>query len=190
MIICTMEKPEGKESLSSFRAEIYDPASTPWEEVRAEIVDIEHSAFGDTSFTEDILAEGFQDADSIVVIMRDEHTRKIVGFAYALPAEKVYPEEFPDRHASKDTAYVYDVAFDPSHQHRGLLPTLMQTFENEIIGRGFSFLEIDAANVHTAEGVETYADKIRKNNRGRILKEEAHDSEYGPQVFFRIDLRK
>lgn len=173
------------------RIEIYDQSSLPWESIREEILGIELSAFGpEKAFDEKMLKMDFKDPKSVIVLARDKNTSKIVGFTYAKSTAETYPEDYPERENSVDTAYIYDTAFAPEYQGEGLVSPLMKELERQLVSKGYRFLERDAANTRDGlkAGKETYADKIRRNYQGRILKEEAHDSEYGPQIFFRMRL--
>ena len=68
---------------------------------------------------------------------------------------------------------------------------LLDKLDEELSRRGYMFIERDAADDKGSEGTEeNYADKLRKNYRERIVAEESHDSEYGPQVFFRMRARE
>ncbi|TSC68827.1 MAG: hypothetical protein G01um101466_300 [Parcubacteria group bacterium Gr01-1014_66] len=182
-----------REEKEVYRPEIYNPDKLPWDKIREDILKIEESAYGEEDlFGEEVLQNDFEDPDNIVVILRDIATEKIIGFTYAKPTLKSYPEDFPEREMSKDTAYIYYTVIEKSYQGKGLVSSLLNKLEDELVRRGFSFVERDAANDREGEqsGAETYADKLRKNYQERILKEEAHDSEFGPQVFFRMSLPK
>ena len=98
------------------RLEVYNPEKMPWGEIREDILNIEASAFEGDTFGEELLQRDFEDSDNIVVLMRDANTRKIVGFTYAKPTVKTYPEDFPEREMSADTAYIYDTALEKSYQ--------------------------------------------------------------------------
>ncbi len=174
--------------------EVYNPQKLSWDEIGQKIVEIELSASGEKpGLDEEILKEAFEDSSSVAIITKDTRDGKIVGFTIAQPTAVIYPEDFPDRQPSEDTAYITDSAFEKSYQGHGLIVPMIEELERQLIAKGFSFMERDSADDKkdkdsTTE--ETYADKIRKNYKDRILKEESHDSEYGPQVFFRIRLKK
>ncbi len=183
----------GSEFLKRCRVEVYDPKQVSWEEIGGDILGVELSASGaEGALDEETLRKGFEDPESVIVLMRDSVTNKIVGFTYAKPAVKTYQEDFPERQATEDTAYIYDTEIQEQYQGRGLVSVLIAKLEQELLVRGFSFIERDADNNRDSgkPDAETYADKIRKNYRGRIIKEEPHDSEYGQQVYFRIRLNK
>ncbi len=172
----------------NLRFDVYDPEQTPWENVKNEVVRVEVSAFGeDKAFDEEILQKDFEDPSTIIILAKDSTTDEIIGFSYAKPTVKTYPEDFPDRQGNDDTAYIYDTALEKSHQGKKIVGPLTEKLEGELMRKGYSFVERDSADSSAAEE-ETYADKIRRNYSGRIIKEEVHESEYGPQVFFRIKL--
>ena len=167
--------------------EIYDAKKTPWNEIKDDIMRIEISSSGEKpGLDEEILKEAFEDPASIIIITKDMGKNKIVGFSLAGPAAIAYLEDYPERPTNDDTAYIWDSAFEKGYQGHGLIAPVNEEMEQQLTKRGFSFMERDVANDKkdkdsTTE--ETYADKIRKNYKGRIIKEESHDSEYGPQVF-------
>ena len=186
-------KPDSQELKDSCIVEIYDPKKISWNEIKEDILRVEISAFGEEkAFDEEMLQEAFENPDSIVIMTRDAKTNRIVGFTYAEPTVTAYPEEYPERETRTDTAYISDSAFEDLYQGHGLISPMMEELENQLVQRGFSFMERDSADSKRDESFneETYAQKIRKNYGNRIVKEEFHDSEYGPQVFFRIKLRR
>lgn len=185
-----------EEIAENFNCEVYNPRKVSWEEIKDDILRIELSAFSEEkAFDEKILKRDFEDPDSVIVLMINNVTNKIIGFSYAKPTIKVYPEDFPNREANEDTAYIYDTALEESYQGKKLVKNLLDKIDTELVNRGFSFIERDSADYLKDEKSEnnkkeTYADKIRKNYQDRIIKEEMHDSEFGPQVFFRMSLKK
>ena len=184
-----VEMPHNVESSPQHKVEIYNSEELPWDTIKEDILGVELSAFGEEeAFGEDMLERDFRDTDSVIVLMRDVKLDRIVGFTYAKPVTKTYPEDFPERVPSKDTAYVYDTALEKEYQGKGLVGSLLAKLDEELVRRGFSFVERDSANYAEGGEKETYADKIRRNYKDRIVYEESHDSEYGPQVFFRIRL--
>lgn len=186
----SQEIQRSEESGSNYEVEVYRPEEIPWDTIKEDILRIDSSASEGEPFPEEMLERDFQDPDTTVILMRDRQTDAIVGFSYAKPTTKTYPEDFPERPASQDTAYIYYTALDTSHQGQGLVVPLLEKLDEELSRRGYMFIERDAADDKGEETEESYADKLRKNYRERIVAEESHDSEYGPQVFFRMRTRK
>jgi len=160
---------------------VYDPQSMTWDRIEPDVVRIEREQFGDGAFDEEYLAGEFTDPENTAVVLIDSVSERVAGFTYAVPASLV------DRAYSspnKGTAYVCDTAIDFAHQGRGLVGAIMTVLEEQLRCRGYRYLERDAA-------VENgYAAKIERAYAGRIVTQgEPQVSEYGPQVFFRIDLQ-
>lgn len=170
---------------------VYDSKKVAWSKIKDEILSIEKSAFDETQvFGEEILKRDFEDPDNVVVVIKNS-SGKIVGFTYAKPTAKTYPEDFPERKPNEDTAYIYDTAIEKSYQGKKLVRLLLKRLDQELVDRGYSFIERDSSNSRkngSERQDETYTDKIRKKYKDKIVKEELHDSEYGPQVFFKIKL--
>lgn len=163
------------------RAELFDPESIAWDRIAPDVIRIEREQFGDGAFDEEYLADEFTDPENTVVVLIDTVSERVAGFTYVVPASLM------DRvHSShkKGTAYVCDTAIDFAHQGRGLVGAMMTVLEKQLRRRGYRYLERDAA-------VENgYAAKIERAYVGRIVTQgEPQLTEYGLQVFFRIDLQ-
>jgi len=182
------------EVLKNCRAELLKPGENSWKTIRQDIMDIEHSAYKEEeTFDEETLQEDLENPTSIVAILRDTTTGKIIGYSYAQPTSVVYPEFYPERKHAKNTAYITNTAIHPQYQKKRLLPVLLKKLEDELKEKGYAFIERDSADNRekVKEKEETYADKIKKNNADRIIAEEQWSSEdYGQQRFFRIRLEK
>ncbi|MEK7478998.1 MAG: GNAT family N-acetyltransferase [Patescibacteria group bacterium] len=180
--------------------EVFDLNMLSWKYVGKNIMAVELSAFGEErSFGEETLENDFMNPENTIVILRDAQAEEIIGFTYAKPTVEAYPEDFPERSVSEDTAYIYDTALKKEYQGKGLVQVLIERLEGELAKKGYRFIERDSAD-YSPESVskidertgakrETYADKVRKTYGERIEREEKHDSEYGSQVFFRIRLK-
>ncbi len=171
--------------------EVYDPKVTPWSVLRDEFIAVEHLAFGqELSFDDTTIDNDMQHPGTVAVLMRDSTTQELVGFVYARPTLVVYPERHPERDGSRDTAYICDTALLPNYQGHGLVGALVTRLEEELEHRDYKFIERDSSDAKNPGSNESYADKVRKNYSDRIVKEEKHESAFGPQVFFRIRLRE
>ena len=164
-------------------AEFYDPVKEPWVAVRDAIMRIETEEGEEEALDEGELAHYFTDPKSTTVFLREEGTRRIVGYTNAVSAEGLYDEEFyPERGGDPHTAYIMDTAIEQTHRGQHLVGKLMAALEAELKRKGYTHIERDAATDNR------YAENIQKAYGERILFSEPHDSEYGPQVFFRIKL--
>ena len=164
-------------------AELYDPMGEPWEAIRDTIIRIESEQFGDGAFDEETLKNYFTDSNSTTVFLREEGTRHIIGFTNAVPTNGLYDDEFhPERAFDPHTAYIMDTAIDRAYTGRHLVGKLMTVLEEELRRKGYTHIERDAATANR------YAANIEKIYGERILFSKPHDSEWGPQVFFRIKL--
>jgi hypothetical protein len=169
--------------------EVYNPLEVPWEQIKDDILRIERVHFGDNAFDEATFIDAFADLDGAHVLLRDTHNRRVVGFTYALPAEKSYDEEFhPERlneirALDARVAYIEDTAIDPEYTGHRLVGPLIAKLEEALVKKGYGYLDRDAAVVNN------YAANIAKAYGDRIVARYPHDSRYGPQVFFRIRLQ-
>ncbi|MBV9279025.1 MAG: GNAT family N-acetyltransferase [Chloroflexi bacterium] len=161
------------------RVEVYRPSIRAWKEIRGDIVRLEREAFGEGAFEPWYLRRELNDRANVVVLMREGATGSVVGFTCAAPFVNVEG----GGGATKDTAYVLDTVIDERSRGQGLVGGMMRLLEAELRRRGFRFLERDAAVAHG------YAANIAKAYAGRIVHQgESHESEWGPQVRFRIRL--
>lgn len=161
-------------------AAVHRPSWPGWLRIRADIVRIENEQFGEGAFDEEYLAYEFTRPVNTVVLLRDAITGTVVGFTYAVPVGEIDPDR---ERESGETAYICDTVLDGAHQGMGLVARLMRVLENELRVRGYRFIERDAAvgNGYAAAIERAYGDRI-------VGQGEPHDSEYGPQTFFRIRL--
>ena len=184
---------EQNEVLKRYRVEVYNQETLAWSEIKKDILEIENDAFGEEAFDEEMFKEDFENPESVVVLLRDTSTNRVIGFTYAQPTTSVYPGSYPERKSSDDTAYVADTVIHPEYRGKGFLKILMNNLESELLKRGYTFMERDSADDRTnlKEGEETFADKIKKNNLDKIIAEKRWSSEeYGMQRFFRMRLDK
>ncbi|MBI1975256.1 MAG: hypothetical protein HYS57_02770 [Parcubacteria group bacterium] len=162
--IIKAETERRREILESCKIEIYNPEALPWDEIKEDILRMETDAFDAEAFDEETLREDFENPKNIVVLLRDTASNRVVGFTYAEPTTAVYPELFPERKSSEDTAYISDTVIHLKYRKIGLLPLLMHKLGSELLKRGYLFMERDSADDRTnlKEGEETYADKVKK----------------------------
>lgn len=177
---------------SNYPTEIYNPQTTPWESIKDNVVRIEHSHFGENAYSEEKLKEYFNRPDCTVALLRDPQTHTVVGFSYTTPAETEYDEEFhPERLEELEqldgkSAYIGDTAIDRSYMGKHLVEKMMRTLEDELVRKGYRYMERDAATANN------YAVNIKKtyeaNGRLVYAEPEPHKSKYGSQQFFRMRL--
>jgi len=157
-----------------FITEIFDPETQSFEEIKEDILSIEHEAFGEHSFPDEWFPRDFcKEKENVVVLLRGPASKKVIGFTYAKPITNEKP----------DTAFIWNTAIQKNFQHQGLVGLLMETLEKELMKRGFKYMEREAAYNNG------YADKIAKHYKGRIVEQsEPHEVFHDTQVFFRIKL--
>lgn len=174
---------DNAEIINRCKAELFDPQKQNWEEIKDSILEIEKAHFGAKAFTERIFKPAFENPETTAVLLKDTQNNKIVGFSYAEPVKRAYRHGYDSpRSIMPKTAYISDTAIDPEYTGHGLVGKIMEVMEKELIRLGYEYLERDAA-------IENgYAEKIMKVYKDRILIAKPHDSEYGPQIFFRIKL--
>lgn len=167
----------------------HTPNSSIWRSMRDDILEIEQHHFGNKAFTEEVFEHYFSNPNTIIVLINQRLTNRVVGFLFTVPAFEAYEDNFhPDRKISNQnrldrTAYVEDIAIHKDHMGLGLGSRLMKTLENELWKQSYRFLELDALTHNN------YAANIAKNYADRIIDQSGpHKSYYGPQVYFSIRL--
>jgi hypothetical protein len=161
-------------------AHIWQPATESWHLLEPDIMFLERQAFGDKAFEAKHLKTELTDPTHVVALLRDGGTSRVMGFTYAIPVTEVEPHRAP---AAANTAYIADTVLEEGLRGRRLVGVLMASLEDELRRRGFKFLERHAAVAHG------YAAKISKHYSTRIeAQRRPNESEWGPQVFFRIRL--
>lgn len=155
--------------INSYRVDLFQFTPQSWALVKNDILRIEKSCFEGKGYSEETFRKDFSETTTTVVLLRDSKGR-VIGYTYTLPKGKPY------------TANVESTAIDPEFQRRGFVGKLIGRLEEELIKRGFKFIERDAA---IGNG---YADSIQRHYGDRILEWHDHPSDYGPQRFFRIRL--
>ncbi len=160
-------------------AEIFNNSPSMWADIQEKILYLEKEAFGSRSFTQQALEMDFLDSKNIIILLKEEDRKKIIGFTYAKPREP----ETNDSPANKgETAWVWDTVIEKKHRGKGYLGTMMTSLEEELKRRGFRYLERNALVANN------FAKNIDKHYRERIIKKFSLESEWGPQIFFRIKL--
>jgi hypothetical protein len=167
----------------------YDRTQHLWDTIKDDITLIDELAFGDQSFSEEVLEYWITDPRCITVFLIDSISEHIIGFTFAAPTQMVYEEYLPEyyvqdlhRTAEDTTAYIANTVIHPGYVGNHLVGPMTGELKRLLRAQGYTHVERDAAEENN------YADNIRKNEPGKIEQEEAHDSDYGPQVFFRIKL--
>jgi ribosomal protein S18 acetylase RimI-like enzyme len=163
----------------SFRAELFDPSIPAWLKIKDAVVAIEQEGFEIEPFTEAILETDFLEPENIVVLLKKGDSEEVLGFTYAKPFE---PETAGSPAAPGETAWMWDTVIQKEYRDKGLLGVMMETLEEELRRRGFTYLE---RNAREANG---FAQSITKHYKERIIESFPLDSKWGPQVFFRIKL--
>ncbi len=148
-----------------------------WNKVKKDILRIEGECFGEEGYDEETFRKDFSKSSATIVLLRSSGL--IIGYTYALSVNVERPLRWLERN---ETALVASTAITSDYQHRGLVRELIGKLEEELKGKGFKFIERDAA---IANG---YADSIQRHYGRRIVESHDHKSKYGPQRFFRIRL--
>lgn len=151
-----------------------------WRNVAGDIMRIEREAFGKGAFVESYLRYEFQDLANIVVVLLARESARVVGFTIAGPVGTTYQHRFLE---SRETAYISDTVIEEASRGQGLVGLMMTCLEAELKMVGYRFVERHAAVEYG------YADKIARHYGDRVMfRSQPRDSEWGPQVFFRIRL--
>ena len=143
------------------------------------------NAFGKTiGMKYDEAAEYLMNFVNTVVVIREDNSHRIVGYSIAEPSTQVYPDNdlYTDRKPTIDTAYLTITVIAPSKRGQHLFEHLELALKTELIVKGFEYLEIDAS-AEVADGKESFADKIIKNNSNRIVETKIHNSPLGKQMY-------
>lgn len=160
--------------------QVHPCTDVAWNAVQTDVLRIERELFGATAFDEDYLRDEFCNPRNVVIVLIDPSLSRIVGYAWASPIgdmEGIRIEE------SSTTAYIANIAIDFSYQRKHLTGPVMDLLEAELRIRRYSFWETDAVvrNRFAANLAKVYSERI-------VHQSGPHESEYGPQMFFRIRL--
>jgi hypothetical protein len=144
-----------------------------WDEVKVAITEIEALCFGDKAWPRQRLAQEFNRATRIVILLWAADEADPIGYTVAEP--------WPAYDGQK-TAYIGNTAIHPSHHGRGAVALMLRALYHELRAEGYAFVERDAA---VANG---YAWNIVKHAlaTGDLIEQRPHDSSYGPQLFIRM----
>lgn len=150
---------------------LYDPATLSWEEVRLDVLNIEHATFPNKPFDEKDLEAFFKSKSSIIVFLKAGTS--IVGYTLGHPDQEHYK-----------SLYIFTTGIEERFQGKGHVAELMRVLEQEAKNRGFTHITRDA---RIDNG---YADAITRHYGSRIdpLQTGEHDSLWGRQRFFKIAL--
>ena len=116
-----------------------------------------------------MLESNFINPDTVAVLAY--YGQSIIGFTYCVPKKK-----------DKLTAHIDDTVIHPDFQGKKIVGLIMDVLEKTLLSHGYTYVSRDAA---VSNG---YADKIEKHYGSRILVKRDHDSMYGPQRYFKIQL--
>lgn len=171
--------------------ELFYPPSASWDEewrkIREDVLAIEKAQFEDPS-PESLFIRRFQEPATIVVLLRDTKTKKIVGFTYSIPLLNYaagkgenFREDIERKDEGRKTAYSMSIALHPHYTGHRLSPKLGDALEKFLKEhRRYEFIEFDATEKNG------YAKKVYENSKDRIVSGPyPHDSSLGRQVFFR-----
>ncbi len=163
------EAPHTPESAPTVRAELFDPSTETWKDVRRDILELEELCFPGKVFPEASLRSDFENPENIAVVLRKEDG--VIGFSYGAPDRKV-----------ENAIKIHTTEIHPEEQGKGYVVSLVTMLEDEARRRGFKFLTRHAA-------IENgYADKITANYGDRVVETYERGSDYGPQRYFKIAL--
>lgn len=156
-----------------------------WQQIRADVLQIEQTHFGENAFTEEAFLKAFKSPLNAFVVTRDTATGRVVGYTFTLPTSQVYREEFhPEREILPNSAYIESTALHPDYMGHKLTGPMIQVLEDELINKGYEYLERDAAVANN------YAANIMKRYGDRILESQLHSAPEGDQYYFKIKLGK
>lgn len=161
-------------------AKIYDSHEYPWDNIKDEILTLEKDEFGKNAWSEATLKKGFTGKDAVAVILINSTTGQIIGFSHSVKGGLDHNFKPVDK---ADTAYIENTIIGKAYRGKGLVGLMMDKLEEELIKKGYKFLERDA---RLANG---YAANIKRHYQDRIVESSPHNSRYGEEYFFRIKLR-
>ena len=166
--------------IESYSARLWDPTLENWEDIESHVLRLEHEAFADKAFEEEYLRSEMTAPDHVVSILTRVGGDSVHGFTYAVPVMEVEPHR---GRIAANTAYIADSIVEASLRGRALVGVMMSCLEDELRRRGFEYVERHAAVAHG------YSTNISRHYATRIeAQRRATNSEWGPQVFFRIRL--
>lgn len=162
-----------------FTAKVFNPQEDSWGDIKDRILDLEKEAFNEKAWKEVTIKRGFVEPDGVAVILVEKETMKVIGFSYAVKGGLGHNLSSIQK---EYTAYIEDTVIDKAYRGMGLVGLIMDKLEKELIQKGYKYLERDA------KVENNYATNIQKHYQGKILESFAHNSRYGEEIFFRIQL--
>ncbi len=166
------------ENDSTFIAEVYNPDPKVWEKIKADILEMEHEAFGDKAFTDEEMEGDFLNKKNTIVILKCND--KVIGFSYARSLDEA---DEPGRESEiNETVYLWNTVIANKYRGRHLVGKLAETLEDELRRKGYSYMESYAVVKNN------FAANIAKHYGDRVVKSEPKETGYGRQMYFRIRL--
>lgn len=127
---------------------------------------------------------------SCTVVLRDPHTKEIIGYTTAVPTTHVYRSRtYRNRRAAQNVAYIANTAIKSEYRGRHLTQEMMELLEKKLRDMGFDFVDRDAAD-ESIDGQPSYADKVIKNNADRIEFETSWNTPLGKQRYIRMSIEE
>ncbi len=125
---------------------------------------------------------------SITVILRDPQTKEVVGYTVANPTTSTYQSRiYKTRQAAKNVAYISNTAIKTEYRGHHYTQKLMNLLEIELRAMDYDFVDRDSAD-ESIDGQPSYADKVIKNNSGRIVFEKKWNTPLGMQRYIRMNI--
>ena len=162
-----------------FTTEIFQSSPDEWEKIRRDIISMEQESFGNEGFTDHELDTDFLNKNNIIILLWSTESNEVAGFTYLKPIEDAEPSRANEK---GETAYMWDIIIKKEYRGMHLLEVLMGRMEEELKKLGYKYVELDALVKNN------FAGNISKVYKERVIKTEPHDSRWGPQVYFRIQL--
>jgi ribosomal protein S18 acetylase RimI-like enzyme len=159
-----------RERVPSVESQVFDLATSSWDDVKDAVLELEAVCFDDGGLGEDYLRELFENPKNAVVLLYVNN--KLVGFTCGIP-DVDNPNSF----------YVETTEIHPDWQGNKFITSLIGTLEFIAKERGYRYL-----TRHAAVG-NGYAEKIARSYGDRVVESHPRSSdEYGNQMFFKISL--
>ncbi len=162
------ESPEYKELVNEYKPLIFDKKAETWGKIKSDILQLakenfrmkderepvlgaiipedEIENFANITTEGDIISynsleEAFLDPETVVTLLEDPETDKIIGYSWAMPMKKMDPR--PDK---PETAYVYQCVIEKDYRGNKLIEKIITPLLQELYQQGYKYAEADARN--------------------------------------------
>ena len=207
-------KKEGLSIVNEYKPLIFDKEAETWEKIKSDILQLakdnfrmedekeqvlgviipenERENFANITPEGDIISynsleEAFLNPETVITLLEDPETDKIIGYSWAMPMKKMDP-----RSDKAETAYIYQCVIEKDYRGNKLIEKINTPLLQELYQQGYKYVEKDARNF-LPEGEtrkKTYAQSVLDEFAKTFVEEPYAHNPFGlgRQIHFNIDI--